>query len=44
MNQPFPITRVAVMALFQVLRLYFALPWWVMGIVGVFAFVLIAKR
>lgn len=43
MKRPFPMTRVAGMALFQVLRLYFALPWWGMVIVGMGAFVWVAK-
>lgn len=43
MNRPFQMTRVAGVALFQVLRLYFALPWWGMGIVGIVAFMWVAK-
>lgn len=43
MSRPFPMTRVAGAAVFQVLRLYFTLPWWLMGIVGIVAFVFFVK-
>lgn len=44
MNRPFPMTRLAGAALFLVLRLYFALPWWGMLIVATGVFLWAAKR
>lgn len=43
MNRPFPMTRLAGGATFQVLRWYFALPWWGMALVGIIGFVAMAK-
>lgn len=43
MNRPFPMTRVAWMGLYQLLRLYFALPWWGMLIVATGVFLWAAK-
>lgn len=43
MNGPFPMTRVAGAALIQLLRLYLDLPRWLMIIVGIAAFVWVAK-
>ena len=43
MNRPFPMSRLVGAAMFQVLRLYFALPWWGMFVVGIVAFLWLAK-